>query len=326
MLTIKQNLKEVMTGGNPDRFVKQYEPFTMIMNTPITRLKPPIGGEIVNEWGITVRWPEGQLGAFPVHDEEHKLVKDITKWREVVKAPDIIKPDEAWKPAQEAVAAIDKNEKYATVFVAPGIFEHLHYFMGMEDALMNFYEEPEYMKEIIDFLVDWEIKLADEFIKHLKPDALFHHDDWGSQLNSFISPATFEEFLLPAYKKIYGHYKANGVELIVHHSDSYAANLVPFMIEMGIDIWQGVMSTNDTPELIKQYGGQITFMGDVDSGVIDFPGWTEEIVQKEIERACRNCGKLYFIPGASQGLAISSFPGVYEATDAAIDRMTEEMF
>lgn len=315
-----------MTGGNPDRFVKQYEPFTMIMNTPITRLKPPIGGEIVNEWGITVRWPEGQLGAFPVHDEEHKLVKDITKWRESVKAPDIIKPDEAWKPAQEAAAAVNKDEKYVTVFVAPGIFEHLHYFMGMEDALMNFYEEPEYMKEIIDFLVEWEIKLADEFIKHIKPDALFHHDDWGSQLNSFVSPATFEEFLLPAYKKIYGHYKANGVEMIVHHSDSYAANLVPFMIDMGIDIWQGVMSTNHTPELIKQYGGQITFMGDVDSGVIDFPGWSEEIIQREVERACRNCGKLYFIPGASQGLAISSFPGVYQATDDAIDRMTKEMF
>lgn len=326
MLTIRQNLKEVMTGGNPDRFVKQYEPFTMIMNTPITRLKPPIGGEIVNEWGITVRWPEGQLGAFPVHDQDHKLVKDITKWRDVVKAPDVVKPAESWKPAQETAAAIDRNEKFATVFVAPGIFEHLHYFMGMEDAMMNLYEEPEEMKALIDFLVDWEIKLADEFIKYLKPDALFHHDDWGSQINSFMSPATFEEFLLPAYKKIYGHYKANGVELIVHHSDSYAANLVPFMIEMGMDIWQGVMSTNNTPELIKKYGGKLTFMGDVDSGVIDFPGWTEEIIQREVERACRNCGKHYFIPGASQGLAISSFPGVYEATDAAIDRMTKEMF
>ena len=56
----------------------------------------------------------------------------------------------------------------------------------------------------------------------------------------------FEEFLLPAYKDIYGCYKENGVELIVHHSDSYAATLVPYMIEMGIDIWQGVMTTGKT--------------------------------------------------------------------------------
>ncbi|MBF7097795.1 uroporphyrinogen decarboxylase family protein [Alkalibacter mobilis] len=326
MLTRRQNLVEVMKGGNPDRFVKQYEAFAMMMKTPITRLKPPIGGEIVNEWGITVRWPEGQLGAFPVHDEEHKLVKDITKWKDVVKAPNVIHTPEEWKEAQELAAAVDRNDQYVTVFVAPGIFEHLHYFMGMEDALMNFYEEPEAMHELIDFLVEWEIKLADEFIKYMKPDALFHHDDWGSQINSFMSPATFEEFLLPAYKKIYGHYKANGVELIIHHSDSYGANLVPFMIEMGMDIWQGVMTTNNTPELIKEYGGKLTFMGDIDSGVIDFPGWTQEIVAENVEKACRRCGKLYFIPGASQGLNISSFPGVYEATDAEIDRMSKEMF
>ena len=31
-----------------------------------------------------------------------------------------------------------------------------------------------------------------------------------------------------------------GVDVIVHHSDSYAATLVPYMIEMGIDVWQGV--------------------------------------------------------------------------------------
>jgi len=95
--------------------------------------------------------------------------------------------------------------------------------------------------------------------------------------NSFVSPDMFEEFFLPAYKKIYGFYKANGVELIVHHSDSYAANLVPHMIEMGIDIWQGVMTTNNIPDLIKQYGET--------SGLpmSSFPG-VYDVVNKEIDR------------------------------------------
>lgn len=135
----------------------------------------------------------------------------------------------------------------------------------------------------------------------------------------------FEEFFLPAYKKIYGYYKDNDVDLIVHHSDSYAANLVPYMIEMGIDIWQGVMTTNNTPELIKKYGGQISFMGDIDSGVVDSPAWTPEIVAKEVERACKNCGKLYFIPNLTQGLNLSSFPGVYDCASEAIDKTSKEM-
>ncbi|HEY5557085.1 uroporphyrinogen decarboxylase family protein [Acetobacterium sp.] len=326
MLTKRQNLVEVMKGGNPDRFVKQYEAFAMMMKTPITRIKPPIGGEIVNEWGVTVRWPKGQLGAFPVHDPEHIVIKDITKWRDVVKMPSVECSEESWAIAIKEAEAVDRNDQYVTVFVAPGIFEMTHYLMSMEEALMAYYEEPEAMHELIDYIVEFELKLAKEFIDHLHPDALFHHDDWGSQINSFISPEMFKEFFEPAYKKIYGYYKDNGVELIIHHSDSYAANLVPSMLEMGIDIWQGVMTTNKVPELIKQYGGKITFMGDIDSGVIDFPGWTREIIGENVERACKECGKLYFIPGASQGLNVSSFPGVYEATDEEIDRMTSFMF
>ena len=168
--------------------------------------------------------------------------------------------------------------------------------------------------------------LAAEICKYIKPDALFHHDDWGSQISTFLSPAMFREFIKPAYEKVYGYYKAHGVELIVHHSDSYAATLVPDMIDMGIDIWQGVMTTNDIPALIKQYGGQISFMGGVDSATIDFEGWTVADVEREVDRACRECGKHYFIPGASQGLAVSTYPGVYEETDRQIDLATQRYF
>jgi uroporphyrinogen-III decarboxylase len=101
------------------------------------------------------------------------------------------------------------------------------------------------MHELIDFLTDWEIECARVQIDHIHPDALFHHDDFGSQTKSFMSPEMFEEFFVPAYKKIYGFWKKNGVQLIVHHSDSYAANLVPGMIEMGVDIFQGAVSENN---------------------------------------------------------------------------------
>jgi hypothetical protein len=132
MLTKRQNLAEVLKGGNPDRFVKQYEAFALMMKTPISRLKPPVGGQIVNEWGVTLSWPEGQLGSFPVHDKEHIVIKDITKWRDYVKAPKLEYPEEAWATAIADANAVDRNDKYVTVFVAPGLFEHVHYLMSME--------------------------------------------------------------------------------------------------------------------------------------------------------------------------------------------------
>ena len=86
------------------------------------------------------------------------------------------------------------------------------------------------------------------------------------------------------------------------------------------------MTSNNIPELIKEYGPKITFMGGIDSATVDHPNWTREEVRTQVRRACDECGKLYFIPGASQGLAMSTFPGVYEATSEEIAAYSLEKF
>ena len=328
MLTKRQNFLETIKGGNPDRFVKQYEFIQSITGLPMQKHHPRVerGKMVQNAWGVWIQFPENVPGPFPVHDEEHKVVKDITKWRDVVKAPNVVFPAEEWAEAIENAESIDRNEVYASIMMAPGIFDQLHYLMGVDDALLNLYIEPEATKELIEYIADYEIAYAAELIKYLKPDLLFHHDDWGSQISSFMSPEMFEEFFVPAYKRVYGFHKANGVEIIVHHSDSYAANLVPSMIDIGIDVFQGCLTTNNVPELVKKYGKQISFMGDINSGVVDMENWTQELIRKEVERACRTNGKLYFIPCGTIGGPYSTYPGVYEAISEEIDRMTIEMF
>jgi uroporphyrinogen-III decarboxylase len=336
MLTKRQNLLETIRGGKPDRFVNQYEAFVcqdtvfgMIMGDPVQAAStfPTPGGQAVkNAWGVTIAWPEGMPGPFPVHDDEHKVLKDITKWEKVVKAPKLDYPQKEWDKYIPGVKAIDRNEVFAINFIAPGVFEQLHYLMGMDNCLINFYEEPEAMKELIEYISDYEVGYAKLLCKNFHPDAVFHHDDWGSHNSSFISPQMFEEFILPAYKKIYGYYKSHGAELIVHHSDSYAANLVPFMIEMGIDIWQGCVTTNNVPELVKKYGGKISFMGDMDNGVLDREDWSREVVAREVRRACKTNGKFYYIPCLTMGGPGSTYPGVYEAVSEEIDKMSKEMF
>ena len=182
------------------------------------------------------------------------------------------------------------------------------------------------MHDLITYITEYELKYAAEITKYLKPDALFHHDDWGTQTSSFLSPDMFREFIKPAYLKIYDFYKKNGVEIIIHHSDSYAANLVPDMIDMGVDVFQGCVSENNVPLLVKKYGGKISFMGDLNSGVLDKADCPPELIRSEVERACRTNGKFYFIPSLTIGLPTSSYPGIYQAVSKEIDRMSGEMF
>ena len=148
-------------------------------------------------------WPGARTRLFPIHDDEHKVLKDVTKWKEVVKAPPTEAPEEAWAMIKNMAAGVDRNEYFVTAFMAPGIFEQMHYLMGMDDTLINFYEEPEAMHELIEYITDYKIRYAEQLIKHVKPEALLHHDDWGSQISSFLSPDMFAEFLLPAYKVLW---------------------------------------------------------------------------------------------------------------------------
>ncbi len=328
MLTKRQNMMETIRGGKPDRYVKGYEALALVY-TPFLTTGPNVvkgGPPVKNKWGVTIAFPDNAPGPFPVHDAEHIVIKDIEHWRDYVTPPSVVFSEEEWAPVLAQVAQIDRNEYFVAPFVAPGIFEQCHYLLEISNCLTAFYTNPDEMHEIIDMIADWEVAYAAEICKYIKPDALFHHDDWGSQISSFISPSMFEEFILPAYKKVYGYYKDHGVEIIVHHSDSYGENLVPYMIEMGMDVWQGCMSTNNIPEIIRKYGGKLTIMGGIDNGKVDREDWTREAVHEEVFRACREYGTKYYIPCTTMGDPASIYPGVYDAVMEEIDKASKEFF
>ncbi len=328
MLSVKENLLETMKkDGNPDRFVKQFEFLHIIPPISYYMGDYPFipGTEGYDQYGVLWRLALGHMGPQPVHDDEHIVLKDITKWREILHKP-VVPPDPGYIGMLKGIAAqADRENQYVCALHPQGLFERVHALMSMVEALAAYYEEPEEMHALIDFLTEVELDFAKFAVEVIGVEAVLHHDDWGSLHTTMMSPEMFAEFFVPAYKKIYGYYKDHNV-LVVHHNDAYSATLVPYMIEMGIDIWQGPTPTNNIPELIEKYGGQITFMGEIETKVIDLPDWTQEAVAKEVERACRKCGKHSFIPSLTAGMNISGFPGVYDAVNAEIDRMSREMF
>lgn len=325
MLTPRQNLMECIRGGNPDRYVNQYEPFSLVMVNP-HGLEPTDEENILrDDWGVYQMTVPGQPGVFPVHDAKHLVLSDITEWRDVVKPPEDVDDPALWTDIKAQMDAVNRDEYFATAAVFPGVQERLNSLHGMADVMMDYYEEPEAMKELIDCVVDWELRLAESVCKYVKPDALFHHDDWGTKISTFMAPEMLHEFLAEPYKKIYGYYKDHGVEIIVHHSDTYGETIVPFMMEVGIDIWQGVLrSTNDIPKLVDQYGGKISFMGGIETELVDKPDWSREEIDKEVDTALTEINrKKFFIPCLTSGLNVSGYPGVYEAVSEEIEKRSK---
>lgn len=324
MLTGKQNLLETMHGGHPDRFVNTMESFGYIMSDPYNLKNPyPEYGEtgLKSPWGYLQDWPEGFPGPFPRQKKEFLVCHDIENWKDQIKAPEYHFIDSDWEAALAEAEGIDRNEQFAMLFRCTGLFERCHYLMGMDEALLNLALYPDEMTDLIKYLTEWELKYAEDVCAHLHPDALYFQDDWGSRKSTFMSVPMFEEFFLDSYKEIYGYYKSHGVEVITHHTDTFAEPLVPSMIEMGIDIWEGCLPTNDISTMIKKYGGKITFEGGINNVVFDHDGWTEEEVAAEVRRACETYGTLYYIPDA-----ITVHEGLYEEILKQVGIMSSEMF
>ena len=103
MLTAKQNMREVIRGGNPDRFVNQYEAIALLFH-PFLLAHPLMSKgdpDMVNAWGVTNSFPSNVPGAFPVHTPDKIVVKDIEDWKQYVKAPTLKFPDELWNVCKD---------------------------------------------------------------------------------------------------------------------------------------------------------------------------------------------------------------------------------
>ena len=83
------------------------------------------------------------------------MTKISPSGEKVVNPPDT--SDEAWAPAIKIANSVNRDEKLVTACQMPDVLEMTHHMMGMEDALMALYEEPECMHGLIERVADYEI-------------------------------------------------------------------------------------------------------------------------------------------------------------------------
>lgn len=330
MLSKRENFIECVEGGTPDRYVNQFEAIIpMAWGDPhfdFTDIDEK--GQSRDEWGVL--WQCDQMpGAMPLNAHvEDRVIKDIEDWRSYFNPPSDFDDPAIWADAVKTLDEIDEAEVLRTVAVIPGIFERLHDMCEIAEVLAAFYGSPDEIHELIDAILEVELKRAEAICKYLKPEVLYHHDDWGTMKSTFMAPEMFEEFLLEPNKKLYSYYKEHGVKYIIHHSDAYGGTLVPYMIEMGVDIWQGALSgADDLKKIVHECGDQLTIMGGIDDYAIDKPDWTAEEVTEYVNKVIDEVdSKIHFIPCISHGEEASVYEGCYDAISAAIDKKSEADF
>lgn len=115
-----------------------------------------------------------------------------------------------------------------------GFFNTPRRLMGFERLMSAFYDEPELVKEIINDTADLLINLYDPVLSDIGGDCGLISEDMCYKGGCFISPAMFQEFMMPAYKKLTGFFRDHGIKTILVDSDGDVTGLIPLLIESGV--------------------------------------------------------------------------------------------
>ena len=88
----------------------------------------------------------------------------------------------------------------------------------------------------------------------------------------------------------------------MHHADCICQPIVEDMVEIGVDIWQGVIAQNDIVEIQRITQGKLAMVGGIDGPKIDIANITEDEIRAEVRRAFDTyCEAGRFFPGIPNG-------------------------
>ena len=255
-LTEKENaLRAILRDKEPEWVPVLADCMDIVIASPMQEYAP--FGQSGKDWfGCEWEWDEASFSHGP-NVKKPPLVEDITKWREAVKFPDLDAID--WEAAaKKDLEKCDRENKLVRLFCTLGPFERVSILLGMENAFIAMYEEPEEYKALIDAVTDYKVKLLDKMLEAYKADEIFFHDDLGSANGPLISPAMYREFLKPAHKRIAAVIHKHGA-IYTHHSCGCMEAFIGELIDNGAQMLNPLQPINNWKEIIEKYSDQVSF-------------------------------------------------------------------
>lgn len=300
-MNLRENVMAIYRGEQPDYYGDLMAAVEFIPDPYLVKDSVPQDGEEHKDsWGTVRVFLPGAPGAHPHITQENVVIKDIEKWEEYLVVPPVEGLD--WTLAKEVAAKIDRTEKLACFFSPGGLFERSHFLMGMENALMNYMEYPDEMKSILRLIADHKMAYIRKVAEETQPDIIFYHDDWGTKQNLFLPPDVWRDIIKPLQKEIADTIHECGM-IYMHHADCILQPIVQDMVEIGVDIWQGVIAQNDIVKIQQITEGKLAMVGGVDGPKIDVENITEEQIREEVRRAIDTyCPGGRFYPSIPNGV------------------------
>ena len=117
-----------------------------------------------------------------------------------------------------------------------GLFGTLRDLIGVEDLLVMFYDDPELIRDMTDYLTGFWISLYEKALHSVQIDHIHIWEDMSGKQGPLISPSMYREYITPNYKRIAAFAKKNGIPLVSVDTDGNMDVLMPLLKEAGVNL------------------------------------------------------------------------------------------
>ena len=230
-----------------------------------------------DQWGI--RWvkvgPFNQIARYPLADVTEKEMYEYTF--PYTHIPELLQN-------MNPVVAV-KDDYFIGCDVSPCLFELVCRLRNMQNAILDFLVNPDFMDSFLAKSADFAVALSQEAVNRFDLDWLWTGDDVGGQQAMILDPDLWRSRVKPHLKKIIDVGKEKGL-WIAFHSCGVVRPIISDLIEIGVNVLNPVQSNcpgMNPLELKKEFGSELTFMGGVDTQEL-LPKGTALEVRKETEK------------------------------------------
>jgi len=169
------------------------------------------------------------------------------------------------------------------------LFSQGWYLRGFERLLVDMYKHPWYINELFDKMMKYYVGVVKELIDR-GVDCIFIADDLAGQYSLIIPPKLLDKYYWPRFKVIARIVKGRGV-FLAFHSDGNIMEILPKLIDLGVDIVNPIQPECMDPAKVKEtYGDKITLHGTI-SIQRTLPYGKPEDVAKEVKERIKVCGR-----------------------------------
>ena len=177
------------------------------------------------------------------------------------------------------------GDRFRVFQIGFSLYERAWTLRGMMNLMMDFYDHPDFVHELLAAIADYNIMQIQEALKY-DIDALYFGDDWGQQRGLQMGPRLWREFIYPQLKRMYGVVREAGKYIFIH-SCGDVDELFDDLIAIGLDCFNPFQpEVMDVYALMRRYRGRLVFHGGL-STQRTLPYGTIEDVRQETERLLR---------------------------------------